>query len=173
MLGARVRLKVRQIDDALEKVTTVTANKLFKKFYNEINHEADVTWRDSPTRFIDGKVALWTKIKAKFDEQMDTEILYLRREQAKKINSFCVKCGHFRCFQHCNFGDCGADIMFKRDGEYLMSDFDDYKHYPANTDGSPHLLCFLQKEMSRDEYHRRAIEEERKLKLRWRRDPNK
>ena len=173
MLGHRTRQKVRQIDDTLDKVTTATANKIFKKLYTDLNHEADVTWRDSPTRYVQGKVLLWQKVKAKFDEVFDGEVLYLRREQSKKINSFCVKCGHYKCFEHCNFGDCGADIIFRKDGEYLMSDFDDYKHYPANSDGTPHLLCFLKVEMSRDDYHRRVIEEERKLKLRWRPDPNK
>lgn len=173
MIRARSRLKVKQSDETLERFTNMMATKLFKSLYDDINHEADVTWRSQPTRYVEGKIALWTKIKAKFDETMDTEVLYMKQQQSKKINSFCVKCGIYKCFEHCNFGDCGADITFYRNGEYLMSDYDDYKHYPANSDGTPHLLCTLRKELPYNEYHMRVVQEERKLKLRWRRDPNK
>lgn len=173
MLGSKTRQRVKQIDETLDKVTTKIANAIFKKAYEQLNHEAEMMWRNDPQRFLDGRVALWAKFKAKFEETYNTEIMYLRREQKKKINVFCVNCGHYRCFKHCNFGDCGADIIFYRDGEYLMSDFDDEKHYPANTDGSPHLLCFLRAELSPQDYHIRCIEEERKLKLRWKRDPNR
>ena len=171
MLGGRARLKVKRIDETMEKVTNKVAHAIFKKAYEQINHEAEMLWRNDPQRFLDGKVALWNKFNEEFRSVFDTEIMYLRREQKKKINTFCVRCGHYRCFEHCNFGDCGADIIFKKDGQFLMSDYDDEKHYPANTDGTPHLLCFLQAEMSPQDYHIRCIEEERKLQLRWRRDP--
>lgn len=173
MLGGRTRLRVKQTDESMLKASNHVAAGIWKKVYDQINHEADMLWRDSPSRFVDGKIAIWAKFKEKFDETYNTEVLYLRREQKKKINSFCVSCGHFRCFEHCNFGDCGAEIMWKKDGDFLMADGDDYKHYPANPDGTPHLLCFLKAEMDPQTYHIRVIQEERNLGLRWRRDPNK
>lgn len=173
VLGVKQKLRVNQTDESMLKASNHVATGIFKKVYEQINHEAEMLWRDNPSRYLDGRIAIWSKFKEKFDEVYDTEILYLRREQKKKINSFCVRCGHYKCFKHCNFGDCGADIIFKKDGEFLMSDFDDDKHYPANTDGTPHLLCFLRTELSPQDYHIRCIEEERKLQLRWKRDPNK
>lgn len=172
MLGVKTNL-IRYNDPMLDKTTTIQANKIFKGIYEAIEHEANMTWRDNPSRYLDGKVQLWHKVKERFDDTMGNEIAYLRREQKKKINSFCVRCGHYKCGKHCNFGDCGQDIMFYKDGMYLMSDFDDMKHYPANTNGTPHLLCTFKDEMPYDEWHQRVIAEERKLKLRWRVDPRK
>ena len=174
VVGARTRLRINQTDESLLKTAGKFSTNLFKKTYEQINREAELCWRDSPSRFVDGKIAMWVKFKELLDETYNNEIMYLRKEQKKKINSFCVRCGTYKCFDHCNFGDCGVDIKFRNEkGEFLMSDYDDEKHYPAHTNGTPHLLCILKDEMEPEAYHIRVIQEERKLKLRWRRDPNK
>jgi hypothetical protein len=129
--------------------------------------------------------AIWRRVIEQCAEK-EQVINHLEKEANQREDSLnrymdyqarpCPTCKKMECIEHCNF--CGDAITYKKDDNlFLMNkkEWHDWrlgklapgkkpKHYPANLNHSPHLLCNFK---NNKDYRQMVVAEERRLDLAW------
>lgn len=158
--------------------------KIFSQMEKMIAREVDLAYGRGNMRQR-AYFAIWRKVIEQCAEK-EQVINHLEREADQRADTItgylynqarpCPTCKKMECIEHCNY--CGGAITYKKDTNlFLMNkkEWHDWrsgklapgkkpKHYPANPNFSPHLLCNFR---NNKDYRQMVIAEERRLELAW------